>query len=404
MDTSTFYITPRPFGALERVIGRREYVGIVHKDGLRHMFLITSNSYRDRENEFITTKALNDYVDSNWHGDDFTSQPLLFWHGTENTPIEQQEPIGEIIWADMQGPFLLELARETPGTITHRGKAYAVSGVWDYIEAHPEEGWGASHGFNFLDKQRDSDGSKTYHAIRKFETSVLPRKAAANLYTFAGVIPMGRDDKLDQILSVPGAAKQLRENAKRLQSALDKAGEEHKADNTATKGLMEKLDEAIAKFVGQIKDGATPEEIGALKEAIIGILSASTAAEETAEGEPMPEMETETMETDEMPVEDPTATEDEKRYAAMMGKQLDILSQISGAVAEMAAANADNAKTVKALNDRMATLEKTTADTVKQIKMAPRQASRAAETKVTDETLTAAVTKQIDSASKFYGG
>lgn len=393
-----YYATPKPFDIISRLIGNKELLSIIRKDGLRHMFLITSNSYRDRENEFITTKALTEYVESSWHGDDFTRQPLLFWHGQENTPIEKQESIGEIIWSDMKGPFLLEVAREILGTITHRGKAYSVAAIWDYIEEHPEEGWGASHGFHFVEKERDSDGSKTYHAIHKFETSVLPRKVAANLYTFSGVIPMGRDEQLDKMLGVPGAAKNLKENAKRLEKMLAEAGKEHKADNTATKGLMEKLDEAIAKFVAQIKDGATPEEVASLKEAIIGILSAASTGEETAEGEPVS---TETMNAD-MP------TEEDGKYAAMIGKQLDILSQISGAVSEMIKAQTETARTtsetVKALGDRLTSIEKTNSEVLKAFKLAPRQASRADETKVTDEKLTAAVEKQINSVASFYGG
>lgn len=209
---------------------------------------------------------------------------------------------------------------------------------------------------------------------------------------------MGRDEQLDKMLGVPGAAKNLKENAKRLEKMLAEAGKEHKADNTATKGLMEKLDEAIAKFVAQIKDGATPEEVASLKEAIIGILSAASTGEETAEGEPVS---TETMNAD-MP------TEEDGKYAAMIGKQLDILSQISGAVSEMIKAQTETARTtsetVKALGDRLTSIEKTNSEVLKAFKLAPRQASRADETKVTDEKLTAAVEKQINSVASFYGG
>lgn len=138
----------------------------------RRMFLITSNSYEDREGETITTKALQGYVDGMWNGNEFLSgkQDLLFGHGGA--------AIGHIGWADMVGPFLVEIAEE-------RDTPYAKR-KWDYIEEHPDIDWGASHGFEYVEADKQADG--TYQRIYKFETSIIEVDRAANLLTLAEVI------------------------------------------------------------------------------------------------------------------------------------------------------------------------------------------------------------------------
>jgi hypothetical protein len=140
------------------------------EDGLRRMFLITSNAYEDRERETITTKALVDYVESQWEDDTWKGDNfLLLGH--------RGAPIGLITFAEMIGPFLVEVGEELNTAYAHKR--------WDYIEAHPELEWGASHGFDFEENTK-IDG--IYHHIEKFETTVLPLARAANALTLAGVI------------------------------------------------------------------------------------------------------------------------------------------------------------------------------------------------------------------------
>ena len=138
-------------------------------DGARYMFMVTSNSYEDRDREFITTKALAHYVDTSWKGDDFVGMNVLYF---EHSGI----PIGDVVWCGMEGPFLLELVKERSGVYANKR--------WNQIERTPGE-WGASHGFNF---RRSQQVNGTYYKIYKFETTVLKRGKAANLLTFAGVI------------------------------------------------------------------------------------------------------------------------------------------------------------------------------------------------------------------------
>jgi hypothetical protein len=63
------------------------------------------------------------------------------------------------------------------------GVKTTVKAVWDALEKSTVP-LGASHGFKYPDGAKVDD---TYHAIEKFETSVLPLAAAANPYTLAEV-------------------------------------------------------------------------------------------------------------------------------------------------------------------------------------------------------------------------
>ena len=141
------------------------------------MILISSNSYKDREQEIVRQKALEGYVKI------FSPNPLLYWHGGE--------PLGEIMAAKIYGTFLVEVARELPDAMInlarHSGEEpYMVSrkAVWDALETTPVT-WGASIGFNYIKEDRQ-DGM--YELILKNETSILPLTRAANLFTFAQVM------------------------------------------------------------------------------------------------------------------------------------------------------------------------------------------------------------------------
>lgn len=235
------YKTPQPLPWYKKWGQKlKEGIELTHGgDGLRYLFIITSNSYKDREDETITTKALQDYVNQAWEGGAIT-QPLRWWHD-ETVP-----DIGKIVWADMEGPFLLELAQELPTALS--------KAVFDYLEEHPEEKWAASHGFDFPEEEKAADG--TYKRIYKFETSLLPLKAAANPYTLSAVVGTEgnmsqRDEVLDKILGVPGAAAKYRKGIRQMKETLDNQGLKPRDKAlTARKGVVEeasgKLDEVKA--------------------------------------------------------------------------------------------------------------------------------------------------------------
>jgi hypothetical protein len=220
---SKLYQSPRP-SPFWKMLGSKlkQGVSVVRDDdGNRYMFIITSNSYKDREDETLTTRTLKEYVEKGWNDDQWTDiQPYYFWHD------EDLPELGQIIWADMQGPFLIEVAKE--------GKNLFARKMWDYVEAHPRERWGASHGFDYPESLKDDAG--TYYKIYKFETSLLPLWAAANPYTLSVVLGgtksdmsnQARDVALDKMLGRKGAAKKLRQIPDALQQALDRQGVTHK--------------------------------------------------------------------------------------------------------------------------------------------------------------------------------
>lgn len=158
-------------------------------DGLRRMVLVSSNSYRDREREWLSSDALQEYVNKSWLGPELfvTDNTAFLWHEDDEKP--NPKPLGPIVWADMEGPFLVEVVKELANTVVwHKGDAYPGSILWDYIESTPEEKWGASVGFAVeLKEVNAKEGETTFKQIRKVETSVLPLRYAANPYTFAGI-------------------------------------------------------------------------------------------------------------------------------------------------------------------------------------------------------------------------
>lgn len=170
----TVYATPKALSWLEKLRTKQRPGVQIYKnaDGLRTMVIVTTNAYKDRDGDIITTDALKEWVARQWVADDqYVSSPLLFWHLTD-------EPIGDVVYSEVSGRFLIELAKEAN---TPFAKA-----VWDHIESTPEEEWGASHGFVHHETTPRGEG-RVFRTIDKFETSVLPVRYAANPYTFSEV-------------------------------------------------------------------------------------------------------------------------------------------------------------------------------------------------------------------------
>jgi hypothetical protein len=144
--------------------------------GLRHVLLISSNAYEDRDEEIVMEKALVQHVKDFEPGG-----KLLFWHGGQ--------AIGTVQDAWMSGPFLVEIAQELENKvidIARQGEDPFLiqrAKVWDHIEAHKGD-WGVSPGFVALRSDAD-DG--VFEDIRIVERSILPRKYAANYFTYAAL-------------------------------------------------------------------------------------------------------------------------------------------------------------------------------------------------------------------------
>jgi hypothetical protein len=198
-------------------------VHVVRKDAHspRHMFIITSNSYEDREKETITSAALKAYEDSCFPGEDVyhNDNPLLWWH-------DDDVVMGDIVAVNYSEPFLVEVAEEAP---TLMAKV-----LWDYAEQN-EDNAGASHRYGYYTHDRQADG--TYTRIFKKESTYLPERGlAANLGTYAGVMKMASaqsDARLDQIFEqiagIKNASQKIHAKSGELEKELEAAGIRHKA-------------------------------------------------------------------------------------------------------------------------------------------------------------------------------
>lgn len=224
-------------------------IHIVHKDNerLRHMFLVTSNSYEDRDNETITTKALEDYEASCFPGEGLfhCDNPMVFWH-------DDDVPMGEIIAVNVSGPFLIELVKELDTPL--------AKFLWDIAEETKDAG--VSHRFGYLEKDRDPDG--TFNRIFKQETSWLPRRdLAANELTYAGVMEMASpqsdkwlDEQLERLAGIKNAAAKVHAHTGEIEKELEARGLSHKAFPPAAKKPIAKPDAVPMEADAVVADDA----------------------------------------------------------------------------------------------------------------------------------------------------
>lgn len=157
-------------------------VSLFKENGQRYMLLISSNAYKDREDEIVTQKALEEHV-ANFNPE--ANHPVLIWHGGD--------PIGQVTEAKMYGPFLVEIVKELPDQPVNlaRGKntppyPSTVKAVWDGLERMKEAlALGASIGFKYK-KGDELDGA--FEDVKIIERSILPQEAAANAITLSAMI------------------------------------------------------------------------------------------------------------------------------------------------------------------------------------------------------------------------
>lgn len=201
VDVERGYIAPPPAKApfLKRIFGAKDPPATTFlrdSSGARLAVIVTSNGYQDREQEHVATKALQEYVESQfkdnaWHGDNVLD--FYHWHSLD---------IGDIVAAAVLDGFLVEVAKE-------RTDSPIAALVWDYWQKTSEDGsvvWGASHEFQ---AKRDGD---TFVRIKKSRTSVLDIHDAANLYTYSGVLNMSKEvAHMDKVFGFEGAAVMLRD-------------------------------------------------------------------------------------------------------------------------------------------------------------------------------------------------
>lgn len=278
----------------QRALYAAENKSFVFKAQDRHyMLLIASNAYEDREDETVKQKALQNYVDH------FKPTPHLYWHGGD--------PIGEIIAAEMHGPFLLEVSRELPDATINLARGdeppFYISrkAIWDVIEKNTIP-WGASLGF-YYEQGDEQDGA--FEAILKKETSTLPLEDAANGITLSNVIggePMSdavktkRRNVLELLGLKSDEAKSIDAALEGVREALDNAGVARKEfDKVKVKGLVEDLHARAMDIVRELTDDEAKAET-AVNNLIADLMGTATQVveeiptEEMADGEDEEEM------------------------------------------------------------------------------------------------------------------
>ena len=172
----------------------------------------SSSAFQDKDREIISTKALADDVaraDS-----DGEYGPLLWWH-------VKGAQLGTCDFNAMEGRVLIESGTFDDEEYGERLKAYA-----DESEV--------SIGYHHPPNEPDSDG--TYHHIRRFERSLLPKGKASNLLTRfvvkeLDIMDKDKETKLRQFLG-PLADKVLGQ-AKAAEKDADEAGLKFKDESKA---------------------------------------------------------------------------------------------------------------------------------------------------------------------------
>lgn len=139
-------------------------------DGTSRWITFSSNAYRDRDAEIVSTAALEaDVARADKEGD---YGPLRWWHVGKPDPINRLPgsglDIGTCDFNAMHGRILVE-----SGTFIDENVASAISKKADDLQV--------SIGFFHPRDQPDATG--VFNSVRRFERSLLPRGRASNPWT-----------------------------------------------------------------------------------------------------------------------------------------------------------------------------------------------------------------------------
>lgn len=273
---------------------------------------VSSNAFQDRENEIISTAALEAYTASKAPGGDFG--PLRIWHLKGG-----RADIGDCDFSAVQGRFLIE-----SGTFRNIPVAKAMQ---QYIDTCPEE-LGMSIGFGYPMNQKTGG---VYGVVDIFERSICPLVYAANPFTTFSALKGGESMDSAQVSWLKGAIGE--DLANEILSNADAA-------TKALEGQMAfKADSDVLAAVETLKALAPNDAAKGALDAIV--LAFSTKAEPEEEATPPPGDDAE---------ESPAPDEIEKAVA----KSLDPLKEILGTVADtLKAINAS----VESVSSRVETLE-----------------------------------------------
>lgn len=196
-------------------------------------FAWSTNAFKDREKEIFSTKALEKYVSEAEAKGDMGFFNL--WHiGTKENP--GLSDFAEIKWQGVIGRILVEAGPYLKDTKGQAAKDYFIQ----YANSDPDlapEGWGASPEYKYLPEER---ATGVYENIWKTRTSILPRMAAANVFTKgATIMALSEQQKATarKIFGEEGAAKMIEDaenTSKELESRVDHKGNNESGEQSTT--------------------------------------------------------------------------------------------------------------------------------------------------------------------------
>lgn len=216
-----------------------------------HWLAWYTNPYQDRDQEWISEKAIDEDLTHMVSSGELPD--LWFYH----IPFVKFGKASHVMKA---GRFAVAFGQIDDTPIAKALFQHAIDN--DYL---------LSHGFKY---NPDEFIDNTYHAIRTFEISVLPKEAASNPYTTFLSVSQDQEDNTMKMSEAQRAA---------LKGALKDVGID-----------IEALERAGEQRSKQLDGHATYKGVGDLIEE----LAAAEVASDVAEGEPMAEAEAPEMELD----------------------------------------------------------------------------------------------------------
>ena len=196
-------------------------------DGKSRWVTFSSNAYRDRDKEIVSTAALEADVERADKEGDYG--PLRWWHVGTPDPINRLPGSGADIGAcdynAMHGRILVE-----SGTFINENVAEAVKSKASDLQVS----------IGFFHPRDQPDGEGVFNSVRRFERSLLPRGRASNPWTSMIVVDKEVDEtmlkeKLDALVALLGGNDELVQTVLAAADKTDKSalesGVEFKEDN-----------------------------------------------------------------------------------------------------------------------------------------------------------------------------
>ena len=219
----------------------------VYKDarGQYRWVMLSSNAFRDRDGEIVSTKALGDDVAR--ADQDHTYGPLRWWH--MGVPFGPGVDLGTCDFNAMVGKMLIE-----SGTFASPAIGAAIAAKADQLQG--------SIGFTHPADEPDRDG--VFWHIHRFERSLVPRGKAANPFTSLYVQETPMDETklkaLAELLNIPVDQVQgLVASAQTKEAKIEAAGVAFKSEEPAPEPAATKDDGDMAVTENALPPDGEPE-------------------------------------------------------------------------------------------------------------------------------------------------